>query len=112
MIIQKVWGSEEVLVNTDTYCGKILRLDKGARCSLHYHNVKDETFYLISGRFMLLTGLQGERYEKKILEPGDSFRIVPGCYHRFWGIEDSVIAEFSTHHDDADVVRLEPSVAA
>jgi D-lyxose ketol-isomerase len=41
--------------------------------------------------------------------PGDRFDVKPGMTHRFTGLEDSVIVEFSTHHDEADVVRLEPS---
>lgn len=112
MIIEKVWGTEETVVNTDKYCGKILRLRKGARSSMHAHREKDETFYLISGRVGIEVSDTGGNYERKVMLPGDSERIIPKRFHRFEGLEDSVIAEFSTHHDDADVVRLEPSVAA
>lgn len=46
--------------------------------------------------------------ETIILEPGDSVHLPAGTIHRFSGLEDSEIFEFSTLHDDADVVRIEP----
>ncbi len=48
---KKVWGREEWLVNTDKYCGKFLNVDKGYRSSIHHHRNKDETFYLLEGKF-------------------------------------------------------------
>lgn len=97
--VPKVWGHEEWIVNRD-YCGKLLHLRKGMQCSLHYHLHKDETFYLMSGKVSLEVGNM-----IRILNPGDSEHIEPGCAHRFSGIEDSLIIEFSTHDDD-DNVRL------
>ena len=40
---------------------------------------------------------------------GDSLRITPGMKHRFTGLEDSEIMEFSTHHKDEDSYRDEES---
>jgi quercetin dioxygenase-like cupin family protein len=103
-MVNKVWGQEEWIVNTDKYCGKILRLNKEYRCSRHYHKLKDETFYIWSGKVLF------ELNDKKItLSPGDSVRIHPGDWHRFAGLEESVILEFSTHHKDEDSYRSEPS---
>ncbi len=48
--VNKVWGSEEWIVNNSTYCGKILNIKKGYRSSIHYHKNKHETFYLL-GKF-------------------------------------------------------------
>ena len=42
---------------------------------------------------------------KKIMVSGDSLRIKPGTYHRFTGLEDSEIFEFSTKHSDEDSYR-------
>jgi len=44
--VEKVWGSEDWIVNRE-YCGKVLNLNKGFRCSMHYHKNKDETFYVV-----------------------------------------------------------------
>jgi quercetin dioxygenase-like cupin family protein len=100
----KLWGSEDWIVNRHDYCGKFLRLRQGWQCSLHYHPVKAETFYLLSGRVRFELG-QGV-FE---LNPGESITVEPRVAHRFAGLEDSVIVEFSTFHSDDDVVRLEPS---
>mgnify|MGYP001328181883 CR=1 FL=1 len=54
--VPKGWGYEKWIVNTDEYCGKLLFFDEGKRCSWHYHNLKDETFYLQSGRILLYYG--------------------------------------------------------
>lgn len=98
--VNKVWGSEEWIVNTDKYCGKLLKLNKGFRCSMHHHKNKDETFYLLSGKVLL------ELNDGSIvLNEGESQRILPDEKHRFTGLKDSVIIEFSTHHEDEDSYR-------
>ena len=99
-IHKKVWGSEQWIANTDKYCGKILTLKKGFQCSIHYHKVKDETFYILSGK--VLMEVDGE---SKIMNKEDSQRIIPGTKHRFTGLENSEIIEFSTHHEEGDSYR-------
>ena len=37
-------------MNNELYCGKILELTKGRRCSLHFHKLKTESFYLRAGK--------------------------------------------------------------
>ena len=103
-IVKKEWGEEHWIVNRE-YAGKKMVLYKNHRCSLHYHKIKDETFYVIKGCVLL------ELNDKiKILKPGDSILIKPNDKHRFTGLEESEIIEFSTHHydeDDRDNYRLE-----
>ena len=100
-IVEKKWGHEEWIINRD-YCGKKLVLNKGSRCSMHYHKIKDETFYIVKGKVLLELEDQ-----KKILKPGNSILILPNKKHRFTGLEDSEIIEFSTHHEDSDSYREE-----
>ena len=102
--VKKVWGEERWIVNTDAYCGKILVLHRGYRCSLHHHKIKDETFYVLKGRVRL--EVNGK---VKLLGPGESQHIGVGIEHRFTGLEPSEMIEFSTHHDEADSYRSEPS---
>jgi quercetin dioxygenase-like cupin family protein len=104
IIVPKDWGEEHWIVNNDLYCGKKLILRKGFRCSLHYHKVKHETFYVESGLVQL--SIPGGL---RIMRPGDRAVIKPTTVHRFTGLEDSVIFEFSTHHEDSDSYRIEPS---
>lgn len=106
--VPKVWGTEEWIVNSD-YCGKILRLSAGMRCSLHRHLIKDETFYVQSGIVLLESGEFPDALELCQLGHGDSTRIPPLTWHRFSSHTGATIIEFSTHHEDFDVERAEPS---
>ncbi len=103
-IHEKIWGREEWIANTNGYCGKLLYLEKGKRCSLHYHKNKDETFYVLRGR--VLMEIENKDY---IMKKGDFQRITPLTYHRFSGLKKSVIVEFSTHHEESDSYRQEES---
>ena len=46
---------------------------------------------------------------KRVMFPGDKQLIKPNQKHRFTGLKDSVIIEFSTHHKDEDSYRDEVS---
>ncbi len=97
-IVQKIWGREEHIGNFKDkgFCGKLLVLNKGCRCSVHRHN-KDETFYVLKGKiFMELQKENNEEMEEKILLPGNIVDIFDSKWHRFSGLKDSVIIEFST----------------
>lgn len=98
-IHKKVWGEEHWVVNKN-YCGKILILQKGYRCSIHYHELKDETFYVLTGRVLL--EVNGH---PKILMSGDKQHIGLGDMHRFTGLENSRMVEFSTHDSPTDNYR-------
>ena len=102
-IVKKVWGEEHWIVN-EAYCGKLLKLKKMHRCSIHHHEKKTETFFVIKGQVVL--ELNDEAY---MLLPGCAVDVRPGERHRFSGIEDSEIIEFSTHHEDTDSFRLTAS---
>ena len=98
--VKKEWGSEIWMANNELYCGKKLILKKGKRVSLHKHRNKDETFYIENGR--LLMELGGKTF---VMAKGDVVRIKPGVLHRYTGLQDSLIIEVSTHHDDKDTFR-------
>ena len=44
-IVPKGWGREVWLVNNELYCGKILEIVKGKRCSLHFHKLKNRVVF-------------------------------------------------------------------
>jgi len=106
--VPKGWGWEKWIVNTDEYCGKLLFFDLGKRCSWHYHKLKDETFYLQSGRILLFYGKDDDlsKAETKVLEPGDIFHIFRGLRHQMFSMEQSELFEFSTTHFDSDSIRI------
>jgi len=100
----KEWGVETTIVNTDKYCGKLSHVNAGSAGSLHYHKIKDETLYLKEG-FVIIELDDAV----SLLNPGDSVNIKAGSKHRFTALTNSIIFEFSTNHNDKDVVRLEKS---
>lgn len=107
--VEKVWGGEFVLVNEPEYCAKELVIAANRRCSLHRHHTKKETFIVKSGVIWLEQSDVRGNLINEWLKPGDQRTIEPGTLHRFSSVSGGVILEVSTHHDDADVVRLEPS---
>ncbi len=100
--VEKLWGSEDWIVNNKKYCGKILNLKSGFQSSLHSHKNKHETFYLLEGKVLLELG---NELRKTILNVGESAILEPGTKHRFIPLENSRIIEFSTHHEDSDTYR-------
>jgi len=106
--VEKPWGYEIWWARTERYVGKLLHVKKGQSLSLQYHNVKDETIRIQSGKLLFETRPAGEEGPLRRLEmnPGDVFHITPGTVHRMTGLEDTDVLEVSTPELD-DVVRLE-----
>jgi hypothetical protein len=107
--VPKGWGFEKWIVNTEEYCGKLLYFVKGKKCSWHYHKLKDETFYIQSGKILLKYSDGDEMIyaDEIILNRGDKFHIYRGLRHQMFAIEDTELFEFSTQHFDEDSYRLE-----
>ena len=106
--VPKGWGFEKWIVNCEEYCGKLLYFVKGKRCSWHYHKLKDETFYLQSGKMLLYYGDSDDLNlaKDRILEPGDKFQIYRGLRHQMVAVEPSELFEFSTQHFEDDSYRV------
>ena len=105
--VEKPWGHELIWALSETYCGKVLFVKAGAALSLQFHNEKDESWLVQSGRAKLELGEPGQKaLSEEVIGPGAAFHYVPGTVHRVTAIEDTTILEVSTPHLD-DVVRLE-----
>ena len=107
--VPKGWGYEKWIVNKPEYCGKLLFFNEGKQCSWHYHKLKDEVFYLQSGRLLVRYGEEEDitKAKETILEPGDSFYVYTGLRHQMYAIQDSELFEFSTQHFDEDSYRIQ-----
>ena len=103
--IPKPWGYELIWAHTDRYVGKILHVNRGEVLSLQYHEMKDETLFVVQGKVRLSVRRENDSADL-ILETGDAFHIPPGMIHRLEALEDSDVAEASTP-ELSDVVRLE-----
>jgi len=104
--VPKPWGSELWFAHTDRYAGKILRVHAGARLSIQYHETKDETSYVLSGRVIVSQGDSPDRMVTRELGPGECWRNQPAVVHTLEAVENSEIIEVSTPQV-GDVVRLE-----
>jgi mannose-6-phosphate isomerase-like protein (cupin superfamily) len=105
--VEKPWGSELIWAATGRYAGKVLFVRAGESLSLQFHNVKDESWYVLEGRARLELGKAGEGIlEEGIVTAGQAFRFPPGTVHRVTALDDTRILEVSTPQLD-DVVRLE-----
>jgi mannose-6-phosphate isomerase len=103
--IEKPWGYEIWWAHTEQYAGKILHVNAGQRLSLQYHNEKDESCYLLSGRLLLIQGSSAEDLSETVISQGHTWRNTPGLVHTIEAIEDADVLEASTSQLD-DVVRL------
>lgn len=106
--VEKGWGYERWIWNDKDYCGKILFFNEGKKCSFHFHAVKTETLYLASGKILMKYSMEDdiEKSEEEILLPGAAFNIPVNLRHQMIALEDSMIYEFSTHHEDSDSYRI------
>ena len=109
-IVSKGWGFEKVICNSQEYCGKLLYFIKGKKCSWHYHKLKDETFYIQSGKILLKYYDEDDIAfaNEVILNKGDKFHIYRGLRHQMLALEDTELFEFSTQHFDDDSYRVIP----
>ena len=105
--VEKPWGWELIWAQTDIYVGKTLFVRAGQALSLQFHNEKDESWYVESGRARLELGDVGSGLlSSEVVVAGVSFHYAPGTVHRVTALEDTTILEVSTPDLD-DVVRLE-----
>jgi mannose-6-phosphate isomerase-like protein (cupin superfamily) len=105
--VDKPWGWELIWAETDRYVGKVLFVRAGESISLQFHRVKDEAWYVQSGRAKIELGRSGEAVLKEeVVAAPAYFRFEPGTVHRVSALEDTTIVEVSTPEMD-DVVRLE-----
>jgi quercetin dioxygenase-like cupin family protein len=105
--IPKGWGHEIIIINDPLYCGKILVFKKGAKFSMHYHKIKDETWYVNSGEFIYrwIDLDNGELHEQN-LKQGDTVRQLPTQPHQLEALTDGEVFEVSTQHFDTDSFRI------
>jgi mannose-6-phosphate isomerase-like protein (cupin superfamily) len=105
--IPKGWGSEIIFENNELYCGKLLNFKKGAKFSMHYHLIKDETWFVKEGEFIYrYINTNNADIIQINLKEGDTVRQLPGQPHQLEALTDGVIFEVSTQHFDDDSYRV------
>lgn len=103
--VPKPWGYELIFARTDRYVGKILHINQGQTLSLQYHEIKEETIFVVNGELRLTVEFDGDRRVIP-LRKGEAFHIPPRLIHRMEAVVDTDVAEVSTPELN-DVIRLE-----
>ena len=108
-IVPKGWGSEEIWATTDNYCGKLMHFNTGAQFSMHFHAVKDESWYVLSGRFIVRwINTDDASVSERELDPGNTWRNMPLVPHQLVCLEAGTIIEVSTPDSVEDNYRVQP----
>ena len=119
----KGWGHEVWMANNELYCGKLLVLYRNLSCSIHYHKIKHETFYIQDGLVLMRVWEESiiESMENRasklyplqpanefLMHPGDRLVLPPNTPHQFTGVDPkSTIIEISTQHFEDDSYRIQ-----
>ena len=114
--VEKPWGYELHWAKTARYVGKLIHVNAGHALSLQYHNQKDETIFLWSGRMLFEiapeplagddAGSSAAALTRREMTPGEAVHVAPRTVHRMTAITDCDIFEVSTP-ELQDVVRIE-----
>jgi len=105
--VPKGWGEEIIICNHELYCGKLLRFKQGAKFSMHYHMIKDETWYVNEGLFTYRwIDTETAEVNERTLRIGDTVRQLPGQPHQLEALTDGEVFEVSTQHFDSDSYRV------
>src|ERR1700730_8432928 len=88
------------IANNPDYCGKVLEIDKGKRCSLHFHKLKLESFYLRRGKLKVRVK---ESPDAAAIESSNSMlesvsMSLWGLVHQMEAVEGKKLTEVSTQH--------------
>ena len=112
--VSKPWG-HELWINGQhpTYAFKQIFVKSGTRTSLQYHNLKQETNFLIRGSIKL--HYKNKDVANNAVSPSDisdvqlqavsTIDVSPGTLHRIEALTDVLLFETSTPHLD-DVIRV------
>lgn len=81
---------------------------KGFSRGNHYHEKKEEIFYVFEGKIKAsFIDMDSLEKEERILEKGDKIRVQPRCGHLFYGLENTFVIEYSPQvYDKEDNYKI------
>lgn len=109
--VDKAWGSENIWATNDKYCCKFLNFNQGGKFSMHFHGEKEESWYVLKGKFIMrwvdvatATEHSKELVENDVVHLG---RFIP---HQLECISEggATIIEVSTPDSVEDNFRIRP----
>lgn len=107
--VKKGWGHELIWATNEKYCGKLLKFNKGAKFSMHFHAEKDESWYVLDGLFMIkFIETKDASMHEVTLKAGEVWRNRPLQPHQVICLEEGTIIEVSTPDSVQDNYRVLP----
>ena len=105
--VKKGWGSELIWATNDKYCGKFLQFHFGGKFSMHFHKEKDETWYVLSGKFEVhWIDTEDATLHVEELNEGDTWHNPPLVPHQIFCLEEGTLVEVSTPASVEDNYRV------
>lgn len=109
--VVKPWGFEIIYTPDGAgFTGKILFIKAGSRLSLQYHDRKEESLCLISGRALMWLEDDSGEVVKLEMEPRFGYHVRVNRRHRIEAMEDSLIIE-SSDPEHGNTFRIEDDYA-
>ena len=107
--VEKGWGNELIWATNEKYCGKLMNFNTGAKFSMHFHSEKDETWYVLSGKFIVKwINTENAQQNEQELSIGDIWHNPPLLPHQLICLEQGTIIEVSTPDSVEDNYRILP----
>lgn len=108
-VVAKGWGQERIVITNDKYCGKFMDFLAGAKFSMHFHATKDETWYVMSGEFIVryIDTKTAKVHEQRLLA-GSAWHNPPLLPHQLICVTPGTILEVSTPDSVEDNYRVAP----
>lgn len=109
----KRWEEErgefvQIAYQEEMYHLVVFEIRKGFSRGNHYHEKKEEIFYVFQGKIKAsFIDMDSLEKEERILERGDKIRVKCRCGHLFYGLEDTLVIEYSPQvYDKEDNYKL------
>jgi mannose-6-phosphate isomerase-like protein (cupin superfamily) len=106
-LIEKGWGNEYIFATNEKYCGKFLNFHQNAKFSMHFHAEKDETWFVLKGKFLVrYIDTTNAEIKEITLNENDVWRNKPLMPHQVVCLEQGTIIEVSTPDSVEDNYRV------
>jgi len=105
---KRPWGGFIKFIDNKPCTVKTLYVKEGELLSLQFHKLREEFWYVVSGKIKVTLGKSLKLLKKKILQEKRYIKIPKKFLHRIEGIENSKVLEISTgKFKENDEIRIE-----
>ena len=103
----KIWGETCEIFSRNNVSVNRISVNKGSCCSKHKHVSKYNIFFVESGKIKVQEWKKDYNLvDETILSPGESCCVTPDNFHKFIGLEDSIVYEiYFVKLLDNDIIR-------